>query len=239
MGEEILRVEGMDCFYGAIQALKCISLSVGSGEIVCMIGSNGAGKTSTLRTISGLNRQVKGKAFFNGKPIKGLPPHEIVRAGIVHVPERRRIFAGLTVRENLLMGAYLHPGREWEREGMNRVFSLFPRIKERLTQKAGTLSGGEQQMLAVGRGLMARPTLLLLDEPSLGLAPLVVEKLFGILTKIKDQGVPILLVEQNAHMALQVSDRGYLLETGKIVMEGTSKDLECNEKVKDAYLGRC
>jgi branched-chain amino acid transport system ATP-binding protein len=238
MREEILRVEELDCFYGAIHALKCISLSVYPGEILCIIGTNGAGKTSVLRSISGINKRIKGSILFGGRRVSGLPPHEIVKAGIIHVPERRRIFSRLTVEENLLMGAYLQTNQETVRGAMDRVFALFPRIRERVNQKGGTLSGGEQQMLAIGRGLMAGPRLLLLDEPSLGLGPLIVRQLFEALQQIKNRGIPLLLVEQNAHMALKVSDRGYLLETGRMVLTGASEDLKHNNKVKEAYLGR-
>ena len=237
MVDEILRVENLNCFYGGVHAIKSISIEVMIGEIVCIIGSNGAGKSTTLRSISGLNKDVRGTIEFKGKEILGLPAYEIVQAGIVHVPERRRIFPRLTVRENLLMGGYLQKEQRKERATLEIVFTLFPRLRDRLHQKGGTLSGGEQQMLAVGRGLMSQPTLLLLDEPSLGLAPIVVESLFGVFLEIKPIA-PILLVEQNARMALRASDRGYVLETGRMAFWGSVDELKSNDKLREAYLGR-
>ena len=232
----MLKVERIDAFYGAIQALKALSFTVAQGEIVTLLGANGAGKSTTLKTISGLLRPRGGEIELDGKPIAGSAPHEIVRLGVSHVPEGRRVFPRLTVLENLKIGAYTRRGDGVE-DDIERVFSLFPRLKERMQQKGGTLSGGEQQMLAIGRGLMARPRLLLLDEPSMGLAPILVEQIFAIILQINREGVTILLVEQNAAMALAVCHRGYVLETGAVILEGKAKELAGNDRVRQAYLG--
>ncbi len=233
----LLELDNLQVYYGHIHALKGITLKVDQGEIVALLGSNGAGKTTTLRTVSGLLRPREGHVRLNGEPIDHLPPHVIVNRGIGHAPEGRRIFARLTVRENLEMGAYSRSDQAGIRDDTERVFTLFPRLKERIGQVAGTLSGGEQQMLAIGRALMTRPRLMLLDEPSMGLAPLLVEQIFETVRDINAQGVTILLVEQNAFMALTVASRGYVLQTGEITLSGTAKDLQENEEVKRAYLG--
>jgi len=235
--EAVLRVEDVHTFYGSIEALKGISLEVHEGEIVTLIGANGAGKSTTLRSINGLNHPRKGKIFFQGTDVTSMPPHQIVKRGISQSPEGRKLFPRMSVTENLEMGAFQRTDRAGIREDMDRVFSLFPRLAERRTQKAGTMSGGEQQMLAIGRALMARPKLLLLDEPSMGLAPIFVEKIFEIVKEINDQGTPILLVEQNALMALDTADRGYVLETGKIALADDAKALRQNEQVRKTYLG--
>ena len=236
-GEPVLRVEDVHTFYGSIEALKGISLDVHEGEIVTLIGANGAGKSTTLRSINGLNHPRRGKIFFQGTDVTSMPPHQIVKRGISQSPEGRKLFPRMSVIENLEMGAFQRADRGGIREDMDRVFSLFPRLAERKTQKAGTMSGGEQQMLAIGRALMARPRLLLLDEPSMGLAPIFVEKIFEIVKEINDQGTPILLVEQNALMALDTADRGYVLETGKIALADDAKKLRENEQVRKTYLG--
>ena len=236
-GEPVLRVEDVHTFYGSIEALKGISLDVHEGEIVTLIGANGAGKSTTLRSINGLNHPRKGKIFFQGTDVTSMPPHQIVKRGISQSPEGRKLFPRMSVTENLEMGAFQRTDRAGIREDMDRVFSLFPRLAERKTQKAGTMSGGEQQMLAIGRALMARPKLLLLDEPSMGLAPIFVEKIFEIVKEINAQGTPILLVEQNALMALDTADRGYVLETGKIALADDAKALRQNEQVRKTYLG--
>lgn len=233
----MLEIKGLKVWYGAINAIKGISFHVDEGEIVTLIGANGAGKSTVLRAISGLVKQTEGSIRFNGRELLGLPPHKIVSMGVCHVPEGRRIFGNLTVRENLIMGAYIIKDRKLIEEKMEYVFSLFPRLKERINQLGGTLSGGEQQMLAIGRALMSEPRLLLLDEPSLGLAPFLVQEIFKIITDINKRGTTVLLVEQNAHMALQIAHRGYVLETGKIVLEGAAGELASNEQVKKAYLG--
>ncbi len=233
----LLEVQDLVVSYGAIQALHGISFHVDEGEIVTLIGANGAGKSTTLRTISGLLRPESGKILYDGVDITRVPANEIVRMGIIHVPEGRRIFAPLTVRENLEMGAFTRDDKEEIERSMEYVFRLFPRLKERLEQTGGTLSGGEQQMLAVARALMAKPRLLLMDEPSMGLAPILVEDIFEIIQEINQEGVTILLVEQNAHMALSVAHRGYVLETGVIGLEGTAKALAENPQVRAAYLG--
>jgi branched-chain amino acid transport system ATP-binding protein len=212
-------------------------LEIKAGEIVTLIGANGAGKSTTLRLVSGLVRPTHGEVLFEDSSLARVAAHDIVARGIGHVPEGRRVFAGLTVLENLEMGAYLVRGRQRVREALEEVYELFPRLRERRTQRAGTLSGGEQQMLAIGRALMTRPKLLLLDEPSLGLAPTLVQSIFGVITDIQQRGVTILLVEQNAHMALRVADRGYVLETGRIVLADTSANLEASPEVRAAYLG--
>lgn len=231
----MLKIEGIDVYYGVIRALKEVSLTVNDGEIVTLIGANGAGKTTTLRTISGLIRPKKGTVTFDGQDLTRMAPNEIAGLGILQVPEGRRIFGNLTVMENLLMGAYLR--KDDISKELDWVFSLFPRLKERQKQKAGTLSGGEQQMLAISRALMGKPRVILLDEPSLGLAPLLVLNIFETIKEINGQGVTILLVEQNAYMALQIAHRAYVIETGRVVMEGTGKELLNNDAVKKAYLG--
>ena len=237
MGETVLELKDVHTFYGKIEALKGISLKVNSGEIVCLIGANGAGKTTTLLTISGIVKPKSGEIFFNGKRIDKLSPDKIVKLGIVHVPEGRRIFPDLTVKENLILGAYTRGDKKEIEDDLERIFELFPILKERYNQLAGTMSGGEQQMLAIARGLMTKPKILLLDAPSLGLAPKIVEKIFETILEINSEGTPILLVEQNANIALQISSRGYVIETGKITLEGSSKELLNNKKVKEAYLG--
>jgi branched-chain amino acid transport system ATP-binding protein len=235
--ETILRVEEIHTYYGAIEALKGISLEVGEQEIVTLIGSNGAGKTTTLRSINGLNHPRRGKIVFEGDDVTRTPPHEVVRRGISQSPEGRKLFPRMSVTENLEMGAFQRRDRAEMGEDMERVFSLFPRLAERKSQKAGTMSGGEQQMLAIGRALMARPKLLLLDEPSMGLAPILVERIFGIVKEINEQGTPILLVEQNALMALDIADRGYVLETGKVALANDAAALRRDEQVRKTYLG--
>lgn len=232
----MLELKNIDVFYDNIQALKEVNLAVGEGEMVTLIGANGAGKSTTLRAISGLNKPKKGEIKFKGRVISSLKASDIVRMGISHVPEGRRIFANMTVMENLEMGAYIREDRGNLKRDYDEVFSLFPRLKERKNQIAGTLSGGEQQMLAIGRALMAKPKYLLLDEPSMGLAPLIVKEIFSILENINKLGTTILLVEQNANMALNVTDRAYIIKNGRIELEGRSKDLLKDEKVKKAYL---
>jgi branched-chain amino acid transport system ATP-binding protein len=232
----MLKVDGLHVYYDAIHALQGLSFTVGRGEMVTLLGANGAGKSTTLKTISALLRTRSGKIELEGKPLKDLPPHEIVRLGVAHVPEGRRVFPRLSVMENLKIGGFTRRANTIG-DDIDRVFTLFPRLKERIQQKAGTLSGGEQQMLAIGRGLMARPRLLLLDEPSMGLAPILVEQIFSTIQEINKEGVTILLVEQNAAMALAICHRGYVLETGKIILEGTAAELSGNERVRQAYLG--
>jgi branched-chain amino acid transport system ATP-binding protein len=233
----MLTLENVSVNYGAIEALTGISMHVSEGEVVTLIGANGAGKTTTLRTITGLLQPSNGRIVYEGQEIGGKPTHKLVARGISMSPEGRGVFANLTVRENLQMGAYLKSNKREITEDMNRAYRMFPRLKERESQKAGTLSGGEQQMLAMGRALMSRPRLLLLDEPSLGLAPLVVHTIFEAIDEIRSKGTTILLVEQNAHAALGHSDRAYVLETGRIVMEGPSKQLAADPRIKEAYLG--
>ena len=233
----MLEVKNLEVFYGSIRALHGISFEVNKGEIVTLIGSNGAGKTTTLRSISALNRAQGGEVIFDGKPITNLKPHRIVKMGISHVPEGRKIIGSLTVLENLMMGAYIRSDKAGIQESLEEVFSRFPRLKERAKQLGATLSGGEQQMLAMGRGLMAKPELLLLDEPSMGLSPILVEEIFDIISSINKLGTTILLVEQNAFMALQVAHRGYVLETGRVVLSGPSEKLRADEQVRAAYLG--
>jgi branched-chain amino acid transport system ATP-binding protein len=232
----VLKVEAIDVAYGEIRALKGVGLEVGQGEIVTILGNNGAGKTTTLKTISGLLHPTRGAITLENESLVDVPPHAIVSRGIAHVPEGRRIFNRLTVRENLMMGAYLRSDAGIGAD-LDRVFGLFPRLSERLTQVAGTLSGGEQQMLAIGRALMANPRLLLLDEPSMGLAPVLVEQIFDTISDINRQGMTILLVEQNAAMALSIAHRGYVLETGSIALAGTAAELSENADVRRAYLG--
>ncbi|HZV51606.1 MAG TPA: ABC transporter ATP-binding protein [Candidatus Dormibacteraeota bacterium] len=233
----LLEIERIDASYGHVRALRGVSLRVEQGEIVALIGSNGAGKTTTLRTVSGLVRPSGGRIVFGGRDITRTRPSDIVKLGIGHAPEGRRLFPRLTVYDNLLMGAFTRRDRAGIEEDLERVYTLFPRIRERRTQIAGTLSGGEQQMLAVGRALMARPRLLMLDEPSLGLAPLLQDTIFRTLVEINAQGIPVLLVEQNANRALEIAHRAYVLETGSIVMEGTGQELLASEEVQRAYLG--
>ena len=233
----VLEVDDVHTYYGSIQALKGISLRVETGEIVTLIGANGAGKTTTLRSINGLNRPRQGRIRFQSDDITHTPPHQIVKRGISQSPEGRRLFPRMTVMENLEMGAFQRSDRTGLRSDLDRVFQLFPRLAERRTQKAGTLSGGEQQMCAIGRALMARPKLLMLDEPSMGLAPIFVDRIFETIVEINKQGTPILLVEQNALMALDVANRGYVLETGKVALEGRAADLKTNEQVRKTYLG--
>jgi len=232
----LLRLDDVHVAYGEIPALKGISMEVHAGEIVTLLGNNGAGKTTTLRTISGLLAPTRGTLTLEGEPLGGVPAHDVVLRGIAHVPEGRRIFNRLTVRENLVMGAYTRKD-DGIAGDLDRVFTLFPRLLERVTQVAGTLSGGEQQMLAIGRALMARPRLLLLDEPSMGLAPVLVEQIFDTVRDINKLGTTILLVEQNAAMALSVAQRGYVIETGAIVLSGTAAELADNPEVRRAYLG--
>jgi branched-chain amino acid transport system ATP-binding protein len=239
----VLELSDVHIHYGGIEAVKGIDLRVDEGEIVTMIGANGAGKTTTLKTISGVKRPTTGTIAFQGERIDRLPAHRIVGLGIGHAPEGRRIFGRMTVRENLEMGLYAAGNgrrgnrRESQQEALDRVFSLFPVLKDRQSQLAGTLSGGEQQMLAIGRSLMTRPILLMLDEPSMGLAPMLVERIFDTIKEINQQGTTILLIEQNAHMALNAARRGYVIESGKIVLEDTARNLLGNDQVRKAYLG--
>ncbi len=233
----LLEVNNLNVYYGAIHALQGISFNVAEGEIVTLIGANGAGKSTTLRTISGLLRPRQGHVTYKSSDITLMPAEQIVRLGISHVPEGRKIFAPLTVRENLEMGAYTRDDKNEISATMERVFKHFPRLRERINQLGGTLSGGEQQMLATGRGLMSRPALLLMDEPSMGLSPILVEEIFKIIKEINEEGTSILLVEQNALMALSVASRAYVLETGRIVLSGNAKEVADNPQVKAAYLG--
>jgi len=233
----MLKVEGIDVYYGNIQALRNVSIEVNEGEIVSLIGANGAGKSTLLKTLSGLIKPKSGIIEFQDKSISGKAAQSIVKAGISHVPEGRRVFANLTVEENLELGAFLRKGKDAIQKDLHKVYETFPRLHERRKQNAGTLSGGEQQMLAIGRAIMAKPKLVLLDEPSMGLAPLMVKTIFQVIEDINKEGTTVLLVEQNAHMALSVASRGYVIETGKVVLSGTSKDLQDSEEVKLAYLG--
>lgn len=233
----MLRVEDLQVYYGAIHALKGISFHLEKGEIVALIGGNGAGKSTTLNTISGLLRPRTGKVFFQDEDLTAVPPQNIVRRGVVQVPEGRHIFPKLTVQENMEMGAYIYEDKQHILQDMEAAMARFPRLRERRKQFGGTLSGGEQQMLAIARALMTRPTLLLLDEPSMGLSPILVEQIFEIIREINTQGTSILLVEQNAQMALSIADRGYVLETGRITMEGNAQELLDNPLVIEAYLG--
>jgi branched-chain amino acid transport system ATP-binding protein len=231
----LLSVEDIQVRYGAIAALKGISFTVGEGEIVALLGANGAGKTTTQKTVSGMLRPVAGTITFDGRRIDGIPAHELIRLGICHVPEGRHVFPRMTVAENLEMGAYRF--KQIDRADLDRVLELFPRLAERMRQQAGTLSGGEQQMLAIGRALMGKPRLLLLDEPSMGLAPMIVAQIFEIIREINSAGVTVLLVEQNAAQALALANRGYVLETGEIVLQGTGAELLADDRVRAAYLG--
>ena len=234
--EQILKVDNINVYYGAIHAIKGVSFHVDRGEVVTLIGANGAGKSTTLQTISGLLRSRTGSVEFLGENISRLPPHKIVEHGLAQVPEGRRIFLQMTVQENLEMGAYTRSGSGVD-EDLEKVFAQFPRLKERRRQVAGTLSGGEQQMLAIGRALMSSPKLLMLDEPSMGLAPILVEQIFDIIRRLHENGTTILLVEQNAQMALSVADRAYVMETGSISLSGTGRELAESDQVKKAYLG--
>ncbi len=233
----MLRLEGLRAAYGPVEALRGVDLEVRAGELVCLLGANGAGKSSTLRAISGLLRPTAGRVVFEDRPIGGLEPAAVLAAGIAHCPEGRRVFPYLTVEENLAMGAYVRRDRDAIARDLERVCAHFPILGERRRQAAGTLSGGEQQMLAIGRSLMARPRLILFDEPSLGLAPTVVETTFAIIADIRRQGTTVLMVEQNAYLALRMADRGYVMETGRIVLAGPARDLLADDHVRRAYLG--
>ena len=233
----MLKVENLSVHYGMIQAVRDVSFEVNEGEVVSLIGANGAGKTTILRTLSGLVRPSAGKIQFLGKEIQKMPAQKIVASGLSQVPEGRHVFPGLTVMENLEMGAFLKKNREENQANLKKVFSRFPRLEERKNQDAATLSGGEQQMLAMGRALMSTPKLLLLDEPSMGLAPIFIQEIFDIIQDIQKQGTTVLLIEQNANKALAIADRGYVLETGKIVLSGTGKELAASDEVRKAYLG--
>ena len=233
----LLALDDLHVYYGAIHALRGVSLQVEAGKIVTLIGANGAGKSTTLNTVSGLHRPRQGTVHLEDEDLTAVPPHEIVLRGVIQVPEGRRVFGRLTVLENLEMGAFTRTDRRDIDDGLERTFALFPRLKERRTQVAGTLSGGEQQMLAIGRALMARPRLLLMDEPSMGLAPILVEQIFEAIQDINRQGTTILLVEQNAYMALNIAHLGYVLQTGNIVLSGPAAELQANAEVKRAYLG--
>jgi branched-chain amino acid transport system ATP-binding protein len=233
----MLKVKDIDVFYDKIHAIKQLSFHVNEGEIVTLIGANGAGKTTTLKTISRILDPTHGIIKYRDEDMSKIPPHQIIDLGIAHVPEGRRIFSKMTVSENLQMGAFIRKDKREIKEDLEMVYTRFPRLKERFKQIAGTLSGGEQQMLAIGRALMSRPKMILMDEPSMGLAPILVEQIFDIINTINNAGTTILLVEQNAKQALEVADRGYVLETGKIIAEGTGKELLQNQKVKEAYLG--
>ncbi len=234
--DKVLRLEGVHSHYGMIEALKGVSLEVGRGEIVSLIGANGAGKSTLMMTVCGEPQASKGAIYYENREITLESSHMIMRSGISVVPEGRRIFSALTVEENLKMGAFFAE-REQIEQDLEEIYTIFPRLRERQSQRGGTLSGGEQQMLAIGRALMGRPKLLLLDEPSLGLAPLIIAQIFEIIERIRDEGVTIFLVEQNAHRALQISDRGYVLENGEIVLQGLGRELLTNDEVKRAYLG--
>ena len=233
----MLEVKDIEVFYGVIQAIKGISFEVNEGEVIALIGANGAGKTTTLQTITGLISTKKGQIFFEGQEITHVPAHKIVSMGMAHVPEGRRVFAQLSVLDNLKLGAFTRKDKEEIEETLIRVYKRFPRLEERKNQIAGTLSGGEQQMLAMGRALMSHPKIILMDEPSMGLSPIFVNEIFDIIQEVSKSGTTVLLVEQNAKKALSIADRGYVLETGRIVLEGNAKDLLDNEQVKKAYLG--
>ena len=237
MSDIMLKVNDINVYYGSIHAIKDISFEVRKGQIVTLVGANGAGKSTTLQTISGLLHSKTGSIEFLGKNLAGVAPHKIVEHGLAHVPEGRRVFLQMSVEENLEMGAYTRPRSEID-DGIADVYSRFPRLKERRKQVAGTLSGGEQQMLAVGRALMAKPKVMMMDEPSLGLAPLVVKDIFSIIRRINDDGVTVLLIEQNANAALKIADRGYVLQTGNVTMTGTGMELLNDESIKEAYLGK-
>lgn len=233
----MLTIKNLNVYYGAIHAVKDLNMEVGDGEIVTLIGSNGAGKSTTLHTISGLIKPKTGSILYKGEEIVGVPAHKLVGRGLVQVPEGRHVFAEMTVMENLDVGAYLRTDKDGIARDKEKVFEKFPRLKERISQTAGTLSGGEQQMLAMGRALMSRPQLLILDEPSMGLAPLLVREIFSIIKEINSEGTTVLLVEQNANMALSIADRAYVLETGRVVLSGTAAELAASEAVQKAYLG--
>ena len=233
----MLEVKNLDVHYGVIQGVRDVSFEVNQGEVVSLIGANGAGKTSILRTISGLVRPSNGTITFEGQEIQKTPAQKIVASGLSQVPEGRHVFPGLSVLENLEMGAFLRKSREENAQNLKHVFQRFPRLEERKTQDAATLSGGEQQMLAMGRALMSQPKLLLLDEPSMGLAPIFIQEIFEIIKDIQKQGTTVLLIEQNANMALSIADRGYVLETGKVILSGTGKELLASDEVRKAYLG--
>lgn len=233
----MLKVENLNVYYGMIHAIKDISLEVKKGELVSLVGANGAGKTTTLQAISGMLKPKSGTVQYLEHDLLHLPPHKIVHVGLAHVPEGRRVFAQMTVQENLEMGAFISNDKAKNKENLDKVFAHFPRLEERKRQLAGTLSGGEQQMLAIGRAIMSSPDMLLLDEPSMGLSPLLVKEVFSIIKELNESGITILLVEQNAKQALSIADRGYVLETGRIVLSGDAKDLLENEAVKKAYLG--
>lgn len=233
-----LEIRDLHVSYGGIRALKGVDLTVEEGQIVTLIGANGAGKSTTLRAISGLQKPQSGSILYGGEELVGLPAKEIVRRGIIHVPEGRRVFPDMTVAENLKIGAFLRKDKDGIASDMDYVYSLFPRLKERSWQPAGTLSGGEQQMLAVGRALMSRPKVLMMDEPSLGLAPLIVKDIFSIIRRVNADGITVLLIEQNANAALRIADYGYVLETGVIALTGTGEELLRNESVREAYLGK-
>lgn len=233
----MLTIKNLNVYYGAIHAVKDLNMEVGDGEIVTLIGSNGAGKSTTLHTISGLIKPKTGSILYKGEEIVGVPAHKLVGRGLVQVPEGRHVFAEMTVMENLDMGAYLRTDKDGIARDKEKIFEKFPRLKERISQTAGTLSGGEQQMLAMGRALMSRPQLLILDEPSMGLAPLLVREIFSIIKEINSEGTTVLLVEQNANMALSIADRAYVLETGRVVLSGTAAELAASEAVQKAYLG--
>ena len=237
MADTLLKVDNINVYYGNIHAVKDISFEVDQGEIVTLIGANGAGKSTTLKTISGLLKPKTGDILYKGSSIKGMRAHKIVEAGLAHVPEGRRVFAELSVYDNLMMGAYTRKDKKEIAETLEMVYKRFPRLEERKKQMAGTLSGGEQQMLAMGRALMSNASMLMLDEPSMGLSPLLVQEIFDIIQNVHKEGMTILLVEQNAQMALSVADRAYVLETGRVVMEGTGAELLTNERVRSAYLG--
>ena len=233
----LLEVQDIQVYYGMIQALKGVSFSVNEGEVIALIGANGAGKTTTLHTVTGLLRAKSGHIIYDGQDITKVPPHKIVTMGMAHVPEGRRVFANMTVLQNLKMGAFTRSDKNEIDATIEKVYKRFPRLKERQNQTAGTLSGGEQQMLAMGRALMSQPKIILMDEPSMGLSPLLVKEIFKIIRQVNRNGVTVLLVEQNAQMALSVADRAYVLETGRVVMEGTGAELLTNERVRSAYLG--
>ena len=233
----MLQIKNLSVSYGAIEAVKKLSLTVNDGEIVSLIGANGAGKTTTLHTITGLTPAVSGEVLFNGVDLLKTPNNKIVTLGMAHIPEGRHVFTRMSVQENLEMGAFSLKDRSYMADDLAMVFDMFPRLKERRNQKAGTLSGGEQQMLAMGRALMSHPNTILMDEPSMGLSPKLVKEIFAIIRKLHDQGITVLLVEQNANMALSIADRAYVLETGRITMEGDAKELMDNEQVRKAYLG--
>jgi len=233
----MLKIEDINVYYGNIQALRGVSMDINKGEIVTLIGANGAGKSTLLKTISGLLKPKQGKVLFEGESIGGKAAQSIVKLGISHVPEGRRVFANMTVEENLELGAFLRKDKAGIKQDLEKVYTLFPRLLERIKQQSGTLSGGEQQMLAMGRALMARPRLLLLDEPSMGLAPLLVKQIFNIVEEINKGGTTVLLVEQNANLALSIADRAYVVETGSIVLSGEAEELTASEEIKKAYLG--